>query len=328
MLDMKIEFIGIVQNADFSLCNVKLTHDFRFDRMQDNDFINGIILELDPPGNRQHVSDITTLCNHKENMFYFVRNTFEADINPSSISHYLNARETLGICTAQYSSSTWGGKFGGKIDLSYLCKVFRLMSLFKEGNISMPLSYYYTNDGCRFVLFERGGFFPSLFQYPQNTIYSLSDSEQDELQRFLKQDNSDLFSDKVVKLAFDHFEFSYQTENLGQSFLSLMICIEMIYSPDGRNELKNRVSRGVAILVGNSPEEAIEIFKNMKDLYDKRSKLVHTGITVEECDLLLLRYYARETLKRVVSQGIGRDLNHFRRELENHGLGEKPFRFK
>lgn len=289
---MKIEFIGIVQNADFSLCNVKLKHDFRFDSMADNDFVNEIIHKLEPPANLQNLSGIFSFCNYKDRSFYFVRNTFEADIDPSLISSCLDAKETHGICLAQYSSSTWGGKFGGKIDLSYLCKIFRLMNLFKEGNLSMPLSYYYTNAGGGYVLFERGGFIPAFFHPPQNTTYYLRDSEQDELQRFVEQDNSDLFSDKVIKLAFDHFEFSYQSENLSQSFLSLMICIEMIYSPDGRNELKNRVSRGVAILVGNSPEESREIFKNMKDLYDKRSKLVHTGITVEECDLLLLRHYA------------------------------------
>lgn len=323
---MIIEFIGIIENADFSLCNVKLNRGFRFEQIQNNAFMNEIINNLESPGNSQNKNRILSLSNHDDNMFYLVRNSFDEDIIISEISTYFDVKERLGICTAQYCSSTWAGQFLGKLDLAYLHNTFRLMNLFKEGNLTMPLSYYYSAIQGKYILFERGGIFPDLSHRRQKTHYSLSDSERIDLQIFLEQENEVLFSDTGIGLAFNHFESSDQTYSINQSFLSLMTCIEIIFSPG--NELKNRVSRGVAILLGNSPEKSREIFSHMKDLYDKRSKLVHSGKKVVEKDLFLLRHYAREALKKLVSNRVGVNLEDFRRQIEFHGLGEKPFTFR
>jgi hypothetical protein len=84
-----------------------------------------------------------------------------------------------------------------------------------------------------------------------------------------------------------------------------MIGAEVLLN-DGRGELSYRLARGMAVLLGSAEDEAWQIFRQVKKLYEKRSSLVHSGfaknLTLE--DMLTLRDLLRRTLKAIHSLGL------------------------
>ena len=321
----KITFLGILENTDSSICDLKLDKGFKFVKSGDKEFYELFMNRLEPLGNIQYSSGIFSFFNNTEKSFYLVTNAFEENINQSEIISKMDTRKSLGLNTCQYMSSVWAGRFGNKLDLRYLHNTIRLMNLFKEGNIGIPLSYYFTIFENECVLFERGGGFPTFPIINNNALFSLDDTEKNELSIFLSENNDILFSNYPIGIAFSNFEQSVKTDNIDLAFLSLMICIEVIYSP--KTELRNRVSRGVAILLGRDRDESIGIYKIMKDLYDKRSSLVHSGKSISENDLLVLRDYARESIKRLLridNNKLLEKLDRFREEINMCGFGDNP----
>jgi hypothetical protein len=101
-------------------------------------------------------------------------------------------------------------------------------------------------------------------------------------------------------LAFDNFESSYAIDVQNVAFLSLMNGLEALLNPGG-GEITYKLSRNCAVLLGKDKRDAIGIFKDVKDLYDLRSSIVH-GATrnVEEGEILKLRGYLRESIKKLL----------------------------
>ena len=206
--------------------------------------------------------------------------------------------------------------FAGEYVSRYLGQTFRLMRLFKEGNILMPLSYYYYED--------RG--IPKSFMQASTTLpisrelYHLEDSEIPELQKFLKEFTLP-FQKDFLQLAFENFEESYHVTKRHLAFLSLMIGLEALFNPGG-GETRYRVSRNVAVLLGRNREDSKAIFENVKKLYDKRSKVIHSGKVdeIEEVDVLNLRNYLRESIKKIYRMGVEKD--ELLEKLNEAGYGE------
>jgi hypothetical protein len=80
-----------------------------------------------------------------------------------------------------------------------------------------------------------------------------------------------------------------------------MIALESLFN-DGQQDLRYKLSRGCAILLGKTIEESGRIYKDVTGLYDKRSKLVHTGNkkNITESDVLLLKEYTRRSIRRLL----------------------------
>lgn len=88
-----------------------------------------------------------------------------------------------------------------------------------------------------------------------------------------------------------------------------MMSLETLFHPSEQGELRYRISRNVAALLGkNDDKDSKTIFTDVEKLYDKRSKLVHTGnkSIVKESDLLLLRHYVRESIKEIYKMNKGK----------------------
>lgn len=58
----------------------------------------------------------------------------------------------------------------------------------------------------------------------------------------------------------------------------MITCLEALFNT-GRSELRQRVSRSVAVLLGRDYEDSEYIYNSVKFAYDVRSKVVHTGVT-------------------------------------------------
>lgn len=196
----------------------------------------------------------------------------------------------------------------------------RLLRLFKEGNVFLHFSFFYHIKDSE----------PAIFQItregPLADTLKLKLSEDDivEAQSFLNN-NKIPFDNPQLQLAFDSFELSYESYNIGLSFLSLMISLETLLNPSD-HEVRYRVSRNTAVFLGENKERSKNIFSKVRDLYDKRSELVHTGKheTISNQDVLYLRDYVRRTIKEMIKIGGNRDsiLN----TLNACGFGERPWK--
>jgi len=196
----------------------------------------------------------------------------------------------------------------------------RLLRLFKEGNISLEFSYIYHLKDSQ----------PSVVglcrEWPivDKTRFHLEDNEISDAQCFIETTRIP-FKEKSLQLAFDSFELSYETHSNALSFLSLMISLETLLNPSDM-ELRYRISRNASVLLGKDKDDSERVFKEVRGLYDKRSKLVHEGSAneVSSKDVLGLRHYVREAIKEM--QSIGKDPKEIRDILNTCGFGQRPWR--
>ena len=305
MSGKEIHFIGLLANTDSSILQVPLDHGFRIHAMSKEDGVRLLSnFECLPPMRSYRILMEYSLLS--ENKLYYIDNSFETDIemgNDGALTDF-----PLGM-----------GEFGNNLVRGYLDPAIRLMRLFKEGNICIPLEYCYFIDSDTpktFVSKDR-----SLHVSP--VPYTLKSSEIPDLQEFIQ--NTELpFKESSLQSAFGRFELSYQIRDRNTSFLSLMISLEALLNPD-RSEVTHRVSRNTAVLLGKDKEDSRTIFSEIKDLYKKRSKIVHTGNSnsINEEDLLKLRHYVRESIKEISKIGDTKD--ELSKMLDSLGFGERPW---
>lgn len=298
----KIHFIGLLANTDSSIENLKLEHDFKIDSFTDQEgyefFCNLFSLSIKEIGYRLNI-DYHCL-NYDEKKFYFISNSIEDKINLDKGA--IPPRE-IDI-------------FESTMVQKYLDKKLSLMRLFKEGNICMPSHYYYYFENNK----------PKTYVGHTTTLrftfepYSINKKEISDLQKFITTTKIP-FEYSYLQLAFGNFELSYKILEKHLSFLSLMMSLETLFHPSEHGELRYRISRNVATLLGkNSDKESKTIFTEVQNLYDKRSKLVHTGnkSIVKESDLPLLRYYVRESIKEIYK--INKDKDDLLELLNSRGF--------
>lgn len=300
----KIKFMGLLANADSSILNVKLDHGFEINYMHENesyDFIS--ILEGIPPGLAvQKIFMDFPFLDLSERKIYFISNCFGED----------------------FEGNEYGGKFQSfsrslKYDSllnNYLKPEIRKMRLFKEGNICIPLWYYYITENDIPKILRHGS--TGLYISPK-PVYSLENTEIPNLLRFI-QETKLPFIEPFLQLAFENFELSYQTHDINLSFLSLTLSLETLFNPGG-SELTYRISRNIAVLLGKDENNSETIFSEIKELYAKRSRIVHTGKSnvVTDEDLLKLRNYVRESIK--IIDKLGKTKEELLNLLHSSGFG-------
>lgn len=202
----------------------------------------------------------------------------------------------------------------------YIAKVeekIKLMRLFKEGQIETKGFYVYEQTPKEYepIVNTDMGKAPPHVEIP----YSLTKSEKKELSQFLKTYNTPL-KPPYLQLAFENFNQSYSVEYFELAFLTLMIGVEAIFN-DGNQELKYRITRGMAVLLG-STYDSHEIYDSIRTLYDKRSQLVHTGrckdLTFD--DVGRLRFLLRASILKLLDLRITKD--NLSRLLTISGFGD------
>jgi len=206
----------------------------------------------------------------------------------------------------------------------YLHPAISSLKLFVESDINIVAEYlfYYQNDEVELIRTCK----PMYYLLSDPNIFVLNESQLMAAQNFI--DEFSYPSNKSLQKAYGFFKQSYLTDNIDSAFVSIMICFEILFSPDDMKELANRISRGVAILVGNNEEESTHIYSEMKSLYKFRSKLVHAGVSVNKPTLNIARKYARESIKcllNIEDRYRGDNFEVFKNELDKCGFIRKPW---
>ncbi len=204
MSKKEIHFMGLLANTDSSILNVRLDHGFKIRAISEKEGVTRLSTFEGLPSMEIYKKLMDFNCR-SENKLYYIDNSFESDIE-------------MGNDGALTGFPSGMGEFRNNLVHGYLDPVIRLMRLFKEGNICMPLEYYYFID-CDT---------PKLFSSEDGSLhvspapYKLKSSGIPDLQGFIQ--NTELpFKESSLQLAFGSFELSYQIRDRNMSFLSLMI---------------------------------------------------------------------------------------------------------
>ena len=306
-----MHFVGLLSNVDSSILKVDLEHGFRLEAIPtDEGFSLFSTLERISPSRfpifgilGQYFSNIRCI-NQEEGEFYVIENSLLYTPDSDLFSR-----------TAELKKAS---EFRNNFVLGYLNPVIRLMRLFKEGDIRMPLIYFYVLDDKKVM--------PSSKFFSNRQIswemYRLEDTHLGELHEFIHETKIP-FSEPSLQLAFENFERSYEIDNESLSFVTLIISLETLLNKSAQ-ELRYRISRNAAVLLGEDQEDSKKIFTEIKGLYDIRSEIVHSGKSKKftKRDLLRLRHYVRESIKKIYS--IGQSKEEILNLLNSRGFGEKP----
>lgn len=293
MANQKIYFFAPLGNVDDSILNLKLKNEFKIDSMSSDlgSKIISAIVRIEP-GNINHWPDFSTVFSQSK--IFFISNSFDFDLSTTDTNG--NSLTVIDLYN-----------FVNNLANQNLVIPLRLLRLFKEGNIYTPFWCVYSLiDEKPTILLTGGG--TSNIQY-QN-LFHLDDSEIENVQKFLETTEIPLKSD-YLKMAHENFELSYTVSNPSLSFLSLMIASEILFNP-GSGDITYRISRNFAVLLGTSIKDARHIQKEIRELYRKRSKLIHSGKEIEnfvgeEDYVLKIRYYVRKSIKKIISMNISKD---------------------
>jgi len=303
MFRRKAYFMGLLANVDSSILNLKLDHNFSIHEINERDGRQRIqILEKIPAEQVYLKIYIDYPCiNMDEHKVYFISNPFIMNIKIDEEKNTVEYGESLLKMLVE----------------NYLHKLFRKIRLFKEGDIRMPLAYYFYYEDDDPFLFSSG----QRHRYVSHEPFRIQESEIPELNRFI-QDIELPFNRSYLQLTFDNFEISYDIPQPALSFLALMVSMESLFNP-GDYELRYRISRSTAVLLGKDKEDSKRIYKDMRDFYDIRSKIVHTGKTNElnDGDVPKLRFYVRESIKKINRINIGKE--ELLQLLHSYGFGDE-----
>jgi Apea-like HEPN len=109
---------------------------------------------------------------------------------------------------------------------------------------------------------------------PTRTRIEAGDGEQiGELLRQVRAGRSD----RSLALALRRFSSAYARYEDEDSLIDLWIAFEALLLSDDNSELKYRVSLRIAALVGTGPDDREAVFKQAKNSYNDRSRVVHGG---------------------------------------------------
>ena len=307
MSKREIHFIGFLANVDDSIAKLKLGQPFSIGKKSQQDVIP-FLRHIDMHWGVEESLDFSAVQK-------------QGDILVRGQSFYcITARNVT-----SFEGTPQGGVLGKRAEVKRIAGAIRdkirLLRLFREGNIVLRFSFFYhIKDSEPSVVMLRDE------PFADRTKFRLEDNDISEAQSFI-QNVKIPFAQSFLQLAFESFELSYEVDNAGLAFLSLMISLETMLNPADR-ELRYRVSRNAAVLLGRNAEESERIFSEVRVLYDKRSKLVHTGESrsISQEDVLKLRGYVREGIKEINVTGESKD--ELLGTLNACGFGQRPWRGK
>ena len=266
-------------NIDASILNLKLEHDFKITVLSEKEAFD-FIKEVDKVPLREAGKIIVfkfPCLNFQERKVYVIDNSIEVDEKTTESEFNI---------IAQFDNNFVHG---------YLNPTLQLMRLFKEGDLRMPYRYFYNIEHGK----PSSNMSMGDSKFCSREKYCIENSELTGLNIFLHETKLP-FKKDFLQLAFENFNLSYEISNTSLSFLTLMISLETLFNPGG-GELVYRISRNAAVLLGTNMEESEKTFTEIKQLYQKRSIVVHTGKTnsVKRENLLKLRHYVRESIKKM-----------------------------
>lgn len=282
---MKVNIVIPLANVDESIVGLELLPNFIIENWTIDKLEKIIVASVGPSGSIADDID-NACCSHTKS-----NNVIVVSGNVDKKAYFKKLPKSASFYEKYNDRGLYISKVKDKINI---------MRLYKEGQIETKGEFVYeiNNNEIDPILYSDLGRGTHL-----DVLFSITTNEKKELSLFLKKYNTPL-KPQYIQLAFESFTTSYSIELDELAFLTLMIGVEAIFN-DGQQELKYRISRGMAVLLG-SKYDAKEIYKWIQELYNKRSRFVHTGLYSElkVDDLGRLRFLLRESIKVLLDLNI------------------------
>ena len=155
----------------------------------------------------------------------------------------------------------------------------------KAGGIGETTGYQHSLgfNKCKFGMTEEEkNAFPEWFE--QYKPFSLATEANEQFQKALRT-----------------YKFSYYIGFPELEFVMLFTILEMLFS--GHSDITYQISRGTALLLSNTADEMKINTQRVKNLYNKRSRYVHDGSSIDHEDLFELREIVRNTILKLIELG-------------------------
>lgn len=170
-----------------------------------------------------------------------------------------------------------------------------------------------------------------ILRLPLHNYYSLNDyskfvlegNEFLELENFYEKYKQVKKNKDLIRRMVELWLTSRRTPLFDVKFILHVTILEMFI--DGNAELTYRLSRSVAIFLGETKENSEEIYKNMKKLYNARSKYLHNGEeNRDNQNEINALHYARALIVRLItfSSAFNSSITDIRSEIDKLGFGE------
>lgn len=288
MREFTLRFVGFLSNCDDSILDVQ--------------FGNGY--NVKKQGYQEAIQFISELTGKDQMDSAGIIMRYALGSSPTPPVYYIE--KEVNIQTGETPQT--GGASGDVVKLfsegsNYFFNRLRLMRLFKEGNILMPISFGGLKSNP-----NKGPSMSIADSYlVSHELYHLDKADIPELMTFMESTFLP-FKNEVLQMSFDLFELSYMVNNWSLMFLTSVMGIEALLNPDV-NEVRHRVSRNLAILIGKDKEETSNIYKKMLNAYGKRSKISHgKGLkSVDEEAVREVRNLLRRAIKSYYKAGLEKD---------------------
>lgn len=320
---IKNHFIGILANVDKSILDLELDHGFKIERGFIGDEDYKIVSEITRSdmfpkliNNSCISSEYDADFDDSRDVIYYIKNKFKEKELSSLQKNFrfamINSPEVV-----FHPSSDIDNLNKDNPIFNYLYPIIRKIRLFQEGNICMPFQYCYAFHKDK----------PNLLSGIEYGSYVLPEPhffEKSEIDDLNIHNIKIPFDRDFLQLAFENFELSYEIQNRNMQFLILMNGLESLFHPSHEGELTFRISRNAAVLLGKNKEDSITIQTDMKELYSKRSQIVHRGkADISEQELLKLRNFAKKSIKEIYK--MDKNKKELLDLLTQSGFGERPW---
>jgi hypothetical protein len=127
----------------------------------------------------------------------------------------------------------------------------------------------------------------------------------------------------------DYYEASLSEERPTARLIALAVALESLFSPDDKHEISFKIALTASFLLGVDAQQRMQIFEDLRDLYSRRSKIVHGSYDVKKVyegafvtheDIDRWSSYLREAIVRFLTmyfrgKRTPKDLENFRKEL-------------
>jgi hypothetical protein len=142
--------------------------------------------------------------------------------------------------------------------------------------------------------------------YVQPITWRIERRELPELNAFIRRMRKPVDQD-YVRLAWDHWDHAFSAGPAHMQLLSLVMALEALFNV-GQTDLRYRVARSMAVLLSHDADHAEHVFEAMKEAYDLRSKLVHTGkADLRKFWMGTLRTYVQRAILRLIDLDLPKD---------------------
>jgi hypothetical protein len=178
----------------------------------------------------------------------------------------------------------------------------RLLSLYFSAATTMPVRYWFSlADGRREMMSSSEG------RAEKGERAAPTYQEALKVNAFLSKHSFEKRAE-FIQIALDHWGHSHDTIPRHMQLLSLVTALEVLLNP-AQTELKHRVTRAAAVLIGTTKEDSRDIYSGLSKIYDVRSQIVHTGQlkSLQKVHFWQLRWWLSRAILAVMDLGLPKD---------------------